>query len=107
MLNTTSSHYQQKVDFGRGDRAHTDELNSAQLFDLIRLAELGGYSVQSAHSPESRNHPILTDIYTVWFAIKNQIPVFEHNIPVLVEFIIWKYSPDGPLMRSVPRERVH
>ena len=93
--------------FGRGQRDQKDKLDAAELLELMRLAELGGYSVQSAHSPEARNHPVLTDIYAVWFAIKHQIPVFEHNIPALVEYIIWKYSPKRSGLRLVPIELMH
>ena len=107
MPNATRDLPQQIADFGRGHRAHTSELHSVELFDLIKLAELGGYSVKSAHSSEARNHAILTDIYAVWFAIKNQIPIFEHNIPVLVEFIAWKFSSGRPAIQLMPRDRVH
>ena len=107
MLNAIRDLPRQNADFDRGARIHTDELNSAELFDLMSLAELSGYNVQSAHSPEARNHPILTDIYAVWFAIKHQIPVFEHNIPALVEYIIWKYSPKRSGLRLVPIELMH
>ena len=67
-------------------------LSLGKLLNLIMLADDCGYSVKTAHEMNSGNHPVLSDIYTVWFAIENEIPVFAHNITALIEFIAWKYS---------------
>jgi len=76
----------------RPSRLESKPLQLGELLNLIMLADGCGYSVKSAHEMKSGNHPVLSDIYTVWFAIENELPVFAHNIPVLIEFIAWKYS---------------
>jgi len=56
------------------------------------LANEFGYSVKSAHNMKSGNNAILSEIYSVWFAIENDLPVFAHNIPTLIRFTSRKCS---------------
>lgn len=70
----------------------SEPLKLYELLNLIMLANEFGYTVKSAHDLKSGNNPILADIYSVWFAIENELLIFAHNIPRLIEFSRMKYS---------------
>lgn len=69
----------------------SDPLKLDELLDLIMLANEFGYTVKSAHDMKSGDNPILTEIYSVWYAIENELLVFAHNIPWLMELASMKY----------------
>ena len=74
------------------DSLESEPLELNQLLNLILLAHESGYTVRAAHDMKLLQNPILADIYTVWFAIENELHVYAHNIPKLVEFTRLKHS---------------
>ena len=40
---------------------------------------------------KSGDNPVLAEIYSVWFAIENELLIFAHNVPWLMEFTRMKY----------------
>ena len=69
----------------------SEPLKLDELLNLIMLANQFGYTVKSAHDMKSGDNPILAEIYSVWFAIENELLVFAHNVPWLMEFTRMKY----------------
>ena len=74
------------------DSLESEPLELSQLLNLILLAHETGYTVRAAHDMKLLQNPILADIYTVWFAIENELHVYAHNIPRLMEFTRLKHS---------------
>ena len=70
----------------------SEPLNLNELLNLIMLANEFGYTVKAAHDMKTLSNPILAEIYSVWFAIENELLIFAHNIPMLIEFVQMKYS---------------
>ena len=70
----------------------SDLLKLGELLKLIMLANEFGYSVKSAHDPKSGDNPILAEVYSVWFAIENELHIFAHNVPWLASFARMKFS---------------
>ena len=70
----------------------SEPLSLNELLNLIMLANEFGYSVKAAHDPKSGDNPVLAEIYSVWFAIENELLIFAHNIPWLTSFARMKYS---------------
>ena len=68
------------------DSLESEPLELSQLLNLILLANQAGYTVRAAHDMKLLQNPILVDIYTVWFAIENELHIYAHNIPKLMEF---------------------
>jgi hypothetical protein len=67
-------------------------LKLGELLKLIMLANEFGYSVKSAHDPKSGDNPVLAEVYSVWFAIENELHIFAHNVPWLTSFARMKFS---------------
>ena len=74
------------------DALESEPLKLDQLLNLILLAHESGYTVKAAHDMKLLQNPILAEIYTVWFAIENELHVFSNNIPKLMEFTRMKHS---------------
>lgn len=72
---------------------HTSEpLVLDDLLQLIGLANEFGYTVRSAHDNKSGDNPILAEIYSVWFAIENELQIFAHNVPWLIGLTSMKHA---------------
>lgn len=70
----------------------SEPLQLNELLNLIMLANESGYSVKSAHNMKHGYNAILAEVYSVWFAIENELAIFPHNIPWLIEFMGQDYS---------------
>ena len=67
-------------------------LQLGEMIALLKLAANHGYAVKTAKNVKSAHDQILSDIYTIWFAIENEIDVFSHNVSQLIELVGWKRS---------------
>lgn len=74
------------------DSLESEPLELGQLLNLLLLAHESGYTVKAAHDLQLSRNPVLADIYTVWFAIENELHVYAHNIPRLMEFTRLRHS---------------
>jgi len=70
----------------------SEPLKLNELFELIGLANTFGYTVKSAHDKASGDNPILAEVYSVWFAIENELLIFAHNVPWLMGLTSMKYA---------------
>ena len=85
----------QAVDTPDAERLNSEPLQLNEMLELIRLADESGYSVKSAHNMKHGYNSILAEVYSVWFAIENEITIFAHNIPWLIEFMGQDYSEES------------
>jgi len=67
-------------------------LQLSELLRLISLANEFGFTVKSAHDMKSGHNPILAEIYSVWFAIENDLLIFAHNVPWLTGLTSMKHT---------------
>lgn len=79
----TSLHHE-ILDFNP-DLLESEPLQINELLSLLALANDFGYTVRSAHDFKSVNKPVLAEIYSVWYAIEHELPIFTHNIPRLIQ----------------------
>ena len=63
-----------------------EPLQLDEMLTLIMLASKRGYSVKSARDMKAGYDPILAEVYSVWFAIENELSIFTDNIPGLIRF---------------------
>jgi hypothetical protein len=70
----------------------SDPLRLDELLNLIALANEFGYTVKSAHDKKSGDNPVLAEIYSIWFAIENELLIFAHNVPWLIGLSSMKYA---------------
>jgi hypothetical protein len=68
------------------------QLEIEELLILVMLANRHGYTVKAACEMKPPCNEISTDLYSVWFAIENDIPIFADNIPSLIQFTGWEHS---------------
>ena len=80
---------QKTVIFHQPDQADEEPLRLEELLTLIKLADDGGYTVKVAKEMKSLYDAISTDLYSVWYAIENDMPLLVANIPDLIEFTGW------------------
>ena len=81
----------------------SEPLKLDELLNLIMLANEFGYTVKSARDMKSGDNPILAEIYSIWFGIENELSIFAHNVPWLMQFTRMKYpkiSLNGQLMAN-------
>ena len=64
----------------------SEPLKLDELLNLIMLANEFGYTVKSAHDMKSGDNPVLAEIYSIWYAIENELLIFAHNVPWLMRF---------------------
>jgi len=64
----------------------SEPLQLEEMLSLIKSAHDRGYSVKDARDMKSLYDVIATDLYSVWFALENEIKIFDHNILDLIEF---------------------
>lgn len=67
------------------------QLEMEELLVLVMLANRHGYRVKAAREMKPPCNDISTDLYSVWFAIENEIPIFADNIPSLIRFTGWDH----------------
>ena len=67
------------------------------LLSLIKLAYEKGYSIKEAKEMKSLYDARSSELYSVWFAIENELAIFERNIPELIEFTGWERGQGSPL----------
>ncbi len=70
----------------------SDPLRLDELLKLIALANEFGYTVKAAHDKKAGDNPILAEIYSVWYAIENELLIFAHNVPWLSGLTSMKYA---------------
>jgi len=70
----------------------SEPLRLDELLDLIALANEFGYTVKSAHDKKAGDNPVLAEIYSVWFAIENELLIFAHNVPWLTGLTSMKHA---------------
>ena len=80
---------QKTVIFHQPDQADEEPLRLEELLTLIKLADDGGYTVKVAKEMKSLYDAISTDLYSVWYAIENDMPLLVANIPDLIKFTGW------------------
>ena len=87
---------QQTIDFLQPLRspqpvnASDEPLQLEEMLSLIKSAHDLGYSVKDARDMKSLYDVISSDLYSVWFALENELAIFAHNILDLVEFTGWQ-----------------
>ena len=67
-----------------------EPLQLHEMLSLIQAAHDHGYTVKDARDMKSLYDVISSDLYSVWYAIENQLPIFAHNILDLIEFTGWQ-----------------
>ena len=72
------------------DETDREPLRLEEMLTLIKLADDLGYSIKVAKEMRSLYDARSTDLYSVWFAIENELPIFVNNIPDLIEFTGWE-----------------
>ena len=76
------------------DETDREPLRLEEMLTLIKLADDLGYSIKVAKEMRNLYDARSTDLYSVWFAIENELPIFVNNIPDLIEFTGWeRYEP--------------
>ena len=70
-----------------------DPLQVDEMLTLIKSAHNLGYSVKQARDMKSLYDVISSDLYSVWYAVENEMAIFTHNVLDLIEFTGWKRSP--------------
>ena len=63
-----------------------EPLQMEEMLSLIKSAHDLGYSVKDARDMKSLYDVIASDLYSVWFALENEISIFAHNVLDLIEF---------------------
>ena len=74
----------------QSDHKLKQPLRLEELLTLIKLASEKGYSIKDAKDMKFLYDARSSALYSVWFAIENDLPVFENNIPELIEFTGWQ-----------------
>jgi hypothetical protein len=72
------------------DETDQEPLRLEEMLTLIKLADDLGYSIKVAKEMRNLYDARSTDLYSVWFAIENELPIFVNNIPDLIEFTGWE-----------------
>jgi hypothetical protein len=72
------------------DETDREPLRLEEMLTLIKLADDLGYSIKVAKEMRNLYDARSTDLYSVWFAIENELPIFVNNIPDLIEFTGWE-----------------
>jgi len=75
-------------------------LRLEELLTLIKSANERGYSVKSARDMKSLYDAISSDLYTVWYAIGHEVPIYADNIPELIKFTGWHHHGSPPLANN-------
>jgi len=81
---------QQPEGYSHPVAASDEPLQLEEMLSLIKLAHELGYSVKDARDMKSLYDVIASDLYSVWFAIENEIAIFADNILDLIEFTGWQ-----------------
>ena len=83
---------QQTIEFSQSafrpgaKNASNEPLQLEEMLSLIQSAHDLGYSVKDARDMKSLYDVISSDLYSVWFALENEISIFADNILDLIEF---------------------
>ena len=72
------------------DETDREPLRLEEMLTLIKLAGDLGYSIKVAKEMRNLYDARSTDLYSVWFAIENELSIFVNNIPDLIEFTGWE-----------------
>jgi hypothetical protein len=80
---------QETITLLQSDEADGEPLQLAELLTLIKLADDNGYSVKVAREMKNLYDANSTDLYSVWYAIENELPIFVKNIPDLIKLTGW------------------
>ena len=67
----------------------SQSLAVGELLTLIMLATEHGYTVKAARDMKSLYDAVSSDLYAVWYAIENEVPLFAGNITELVKLTGW------------------
>jgi len=60
------------------------------MLTLIKSAHDLGYNIKAARDMKSLYDVISSDLYSVWYAIENELAIFTDNIRDLIEFTGWQ-----------------
>lgn len=85
------------VGYANLDRpAETPDRNPMQtneLQNLIEMAAERGYTLETANKMNSHHGSemvILSELYAAWYAMENNLTVFDDNFGTLIEFTGWQ-----------------
>jgi hypothetical protein len=81
---------QKAVTFLPSDETDQEPLRLEEMLTLVKLAYELGYSIKVAKEMKNLYDARSTDLFSVWFAIENELPIFVSNIPDLIEFTGWE-----------------
>jgi hypothetical protein len=87
---------QQAIEFSKtvinsqSENVSEDPLQMDEMLTLIKSAHNLGYSVKDAKAMKSLYDVISSDLYSVWYAIENEMAIFAHNVLDLIEFTGWQ-----------------
>ena len=81
---------QKTVTFHPSDETDGEPLRLEEMLTLIKLADDLGYSVKVAKEMKNLYDARSSELYSVWFAIENELPIYVNNIPDLIEFTGWE-----------------
>jgi len=65
-------------------------LQLEELLSLIKSAHDHGYTIKDARDMKSLYDVVSSDLYSIWYAIENEVSLFAHNVLDLIEFTGWK-----------------
>lgn len=79
-----------------------EPLQLEELLTLIQSAHELGYSIKDARDMKSLYDVISSDLYSVWFALENEISIFAHNILDLIEFTGFQSQNVSSIEDNIP-----
>jgi hypothetical protein len=91
MLSSTNVRFSESV-----DHLNTPDLSPLRLDELLTLINMAaeyGYTVKDARDMKSLYDVISSELYTVWYAIENELCIFAENIDRLIHLTGWGRSP--------------
>jgi len=78
--------FPQSVSSDLPEELSNEPLQLEEMLSLIKSASDLGYSVKDARDMKSLYDVVSSDLYSVWYALENEITIFAHNILDLIEF---------------------
>jgi len=73
-----------------------DPLQLEEMLSLIKSAHDHGYTIKDARDMKSLYDVISSDLYSIWYAMENEVSLFAHNILDLIEFTGWQRRQTAP-----------
>lgn len=82
--------FHQSIPYSKPNQFQEEPLQLQEMLALIKFADEFGYSIKDAKDMKSLYDAVSSDLYSVWFAIENELSLFTHNIIDLIAFTGWE-----------------